>query len=197
MTSLLAGVAALRRFARPGSASRMRAEAQRESDVCEVCAVPIGATHEHLFAIDKRTLVCACAECGLVGATPGTKRIVPRAQRLTSFVMSDAEWEGLGVPVGLAFFYTGSSTRGVHAVYPGAAGAMDAAVDAEAWASLAVANPILTSLADDVEALLVNRLREQRDVYAVSIDVCFRLVGAMRSSSGDAAVDLFFASLGS
>jgi hypothetical protein len=194
---LLASVAALRRFARPGSASRIRAESRGESDVCEVCGVPVGATHEHLFELAKRTLVCACAACGLVGATPGTKRIVPRAQRLTSFRMSDAEWESLGVPVGLAFFYTRSSTHAVHAVYPGAAGAMDAAVDVSAWASLAAANPVLTTLADDVEALLVNRLHEQRDVYAVSIDACFRLVGAMRGAAGDAAVDQFFASLGS
>jgi hypothetical protein len=73
----------------------------------------------------------------------------------------------------------------------------------DAWDDLARENPVLHALEPDIEALLVNRLGQARDHYRVSIDVCFTLVGLIRTQwrglSGGAAVwdeiNRFFAGL--
>ena len=64
-------------------------------------------------------------------------------------------------------------------------------------------NPQLQDLAEDVEALLVHRIRDARDHFRVSIDACYRLVGLLRlhwtgMSGGDrvwSEIGAFFAAL--
>jgi hypothetical protein len=46
---------------------------------------------------------------------------------------------------------------------------------------LTVEIPALEQLDDDVEALLVNRVRGARQQWIVPIDVCYALVGLIRS----------------
>jgi hypothetical protein len=45
---------------------------------------------------------------------------------------------------------------------------------------LAEANPVLRELEPDVEALLVNRVGETREVYRVGVDLCYHLAGLIR-----------------
>ena len=72
-----------------------------------------------------------------------------------------------------------------------------------AWDSLVAENPVLAGMEADVEAFLVNRVRDRRLYYLAPIDVCFELVGLMRMhwrglSGGDEVwreIDDFFARL--
>jgi hypothetical protein len=50
----------------------------------------------------------------------------------------------------------------------------------ESWKGLEAENPVLLDFEPDVEALLVNRVRESREHYRVPIDECYKLVGLLR-----------------
>ena len=99
--------------------------------------------------------------------------------------MTDAEWDGLLIPINLAFFFQNSSDLRVSALYPSPAGATESLLPLEAWSSICQANPVLNQLEADVEALLVNRVGHARgaaaaEYYIVPIDACYKLVGLIR-----------------
>ena len=58
---------------------------------------------------------------------------------------------------------------------------LEAKLGLEAWADLEAANPVLRTLAPDVEALLVNRAQGARQHWIVPIDECYGLVGLIRT----------------
>ncbi len=109
--------------------------------------------------------------------------------------MTDAEWESLHIPIGLAFFVLTEDGHRVMAFYPGPAGCT------ESLLPLSMAQ--LPEMEPDVEALLVNRVRGARDHYVVPIDRCYQLVGLIRThwrglGGGEEVwrhIDAFFASL--
>ena len=68
------------------------------------------------------------------------------------------------------------------AFYPSPAGAMESLLTLENWEALTRANPLLNELEPDVEALLINRVEQTRAYYMVPVDVCYRLVGLLRST---------------
>jgi hypothetical protein len=103
-----------------------------------------------------------------------------RVDFLPDFRLTDEEWEALHLPINLAFFLHSSPAGRVVAFYPSPAGAMESLVSLEAWADLTAANPILRELEPDVEALLVNRVGETREVYRVGVDLCYHLAGLIR-----------------
>jgi hypothetical protein len=167
---------ALRRFARPRAAAA-------PLEKCELCGAAVAPGHEHLADREKGSLACACSPCAILFTDRSAARYVrvqPRAERLARFEASRAVWDALEVPIGLVFFrLTGA---GVTAVFPGPAGPIESIVAPAAWEALAAANPVLRELEPDVEALLVDRLREPHEHWRVSIDECFALVGAIRRS---------------
>ena len=131
-----------------------------------------------------------------------------RVLRLDGFVISDGQWYLLGIPIGLAFFARQSKgdqskRQKIAAIYPSPAGSTESELAPDAWEELAEANPLLATLEADVETLLVNRTRGQRNYYIAPIDRCYELVGIVRKHwrglSGGAAlweaVDGFFACL--
>jgi len=59
---------------------------------------------------------------------------------------------------------------------------MESLLGLENWESLISSNPLLNDLEPDVEALLINRVRDTREYYIVPIDACYRLVGLIRVS---------------
>jgi hypothetical protein len=165
---------ALRRFARPRLAGER----------CELCAALIAPQHQHLFEPANRELVCSCDACAILfsNTASGKYRRVPRRLVvLDSFQMSDMQWEALGIPIGLAFFYYSSTTEQMLSVYPSPAGGTEALIPADAWRIIADANPVLDTLEPDVEALLVNRMNGARDYHRVPIDECYRLVGLIKT----------------
>jgi hypothetical protein len=89
-------------------------------------------------------------------------------------------WAGLGVPVGLAFFFPSSVAQRMVAVYPGPAGPTTATVDPEAWRRFTERLPSAGRLEPDLQALLLHRLEGARDAFLVPIDLAYDLVGRLR-----------------
>ncbi|PYN93883.1 MAG: hypothetical protein DMD89_23315 [Candidatus Rokuibacteriota bacterium] len=147
---------------------------------CELCAVALASEHEHLFDPTTRELRCSCGVCGrLLGGGTATRWMLVRhrVDRLVEFQLGDAEWDVLGLPIDLAFFVGSGATGPPTALYPSPYGAIASTLPLPAWASIVAANPVLSRLEPDVEALLVNRTGARREYYLVSIDECYRLVG--------------------
>ena len=162
----------LQRYAQP------RADAEQ----CEFCSVTLGAGHRHLLEAATGKIICVCEPCGLrFENVQGRWRLIPRdARALPEFQMTDEQWEALALPIHLAFFFQSSAAGKVVAMYPGPAGATESLLPLSGWEALADANPALSELAPDVEALLVNRLGKTPEYFVAPIDRCFELVGLIR-----------------
>jgi hypothetical protein len=195
----LAGRPGLRRFlqpptgpagpgtpaAPPRGAEEPGPAAGQAEETCELCAAPIGPAHGHLADLEHSTLDCACRACYLLftepGAGRGRYRAVPeRYLRDPARPLTAAEWAGLDVPVGLAFFLFSSRRGEVCGFYPSPAGVTECTLDLAAWARLGQAHPLLASPEDDVEAVLVNRTEAAVECFLVPVDVCYELAGRMR-----------------
>lgn len=96
--------------------------------------------------------------------------------------MADQQWDALYIPVGMAFLFPSTGEKPVMAFYPGPAGATESLLDLAGWEALAQDNPVLRDLVPDVEALLINRIKQAREYFIVPIDSCYQLVGLIRSS---------------
>lgn len=200
----LAPVSALLRFAQ--RAAQATAAAQER---CEFCGEPLPPEHRHLLEVAVREVRCVCRACSLLfdqeAASLGRYRLIPdRRLALEAFRISDAHWESLGIPVGIAFLFHSTPAEGqVTALYPGPMGAAEALVPHGVWEELEQNNPPLQGMRRDVEALLIHRARGARQYYLVPVDECFRLVGLIRRhwrglSGGRAAwqeIDRFFEAL--
>ena len=172
---------------------------------CELCAGPLGAAHGHVVDTADRRLLCTCTPCSMLftGSTRGRLRAVPKRYAVVpSPLFSDAQWDALGIPIGLAFFFENSKNHRVIAFYPGPAGATESELPLDAWSELRAREPLIASMQPDIEAALVYRLRGRKLAsFLVPIDVCYELVGLVRSkwtgiSGGDEvheAIDRFFA----
>jgi hypothetical protein len=202
----MTGLGALARFAAAPAPAIPEA-----IDRCGLCGQPVEQGHSHVVDVQARTLACACRACQLLLSQPeaarGRYRALPQRVLVDpSFSLSDAQWAGLQIPVGLAFIFqaAGEGEPRWVANYPSAAGATQAMVPSEAWAEVARA-PLVRALVPDVEALLVfGRLGSAgRETFLVPIDRCYALVGLVRKEwrgfSGGAAlwqaVDAFFGEL--
>jgi hypothetical protein len=164
----------LRRFAR-------RTTVQER---CELCSAKLAADHAHLVELASRRLVCACEACGILFNTEGVakyRRVPRRVQLLRELHLPDIAWQGLGLPINLAFFLHSTAVGRVVAIYPSPGGATESLPPPDAWQTLVEDNPILTDLEPDVESLLVNRLGPAREYYRVGIDECYKLVGLVRT----------------
>jgi hypothetical protein len=173
---------------------------------CELCATPVPAEHPHLVEPAERRLLCACQACGFLFPEPGLRyrRVPDRHLVDPGFALTDAQWDELQVPVGMAFFLVNSTRGAVVACYPSPAGATESELPLDAWASGIGASPLAVALEPDVEALLVRRGDAGRggraEALLVPIDACYRLVGLVRlhwkgfdgGAEAWAAIDAFF-----
>jgi DNA-binding transcriptional ArsR family regulator len=171
----------LRRLARQG-AERKEAELEH----CELCSEPIPANHRHLLDLRSGELMCACQACKILfdrrEAGVGHYRLVPeRRLELRDFVLDDARWDALRIPVEMAFFHSSSRAERVVALYPSPAGPTESQLELDAWQQIVADNPVLESMEQDVEALLVNRARGARQVFLVPIEDPYRLVALIRT----------------
>jgi hypothetical protein len=141
----------------------------------------------------------------LFSGQAGTKyKRVPREARILSdFHLTDGQWDGLMVPIDMAFFFYSTPLGKLVALYPSPAGPTESLLSLESWEEVAAVNPILNKMEPDVEALLVNRVRGAREYYLAPIDECYKLVGLIRANwrglSGGAeawkAINDFFSDL--
>lgn len=170
----MSALASLRRFMRPRPSARAR---------CELCSAELADDHDHLVELANRRLCCACEACAILFSNPAApkyRRVPRRADFLTDFRLTDVQWEGLQLPINLAFFLDSTAAGRVIALYPSPAGATEALPPPDAWQALVEDNPGLRDLEPEVEALLVNRLGANPEHYRVGVDVCYALVGIVR-----------------
>lgn len=187
----------------------LRPEPQGEPEErCGFCSEPIPEEHRHVVEVEKRSLLCVCRACYLLfthpGAARGKYRAVPdRYVRLPDMTLTEARWDRLQIPVGMAFLFHNSALNRTLAFYPSPAGAAESALPLEIWDEIVEANALLGTLAPDVEAALLRRAGGRSEYYIVPIDACYELVGLMRrrwkgfDGGEDArqAIDAFFGRL--
>jgi Family of unknown function (DUF5947) len=177
---------------------------------CEMCAEDIGERHSHVVDVVSRGLMCTCRPCYLLFTADGAElryRAVP--DRYLSFPgvpFSPGQWDELEIPVGLAFFFVNSVLGRTVAFYPGPAGATESELPLPVWDAIVTANPVLGTVAPDVEAWIVrmpDRSGAQAACHLVPIDRCYELVGGLRrvwrgfdgGQEARALLDGFFADL--
>lgn len=191
---------------RPFAVLREFVRERPRAEPCELCGAALAPTHEHLLEPATQKLLCCCGPCAILfsGQRGAKYRRVPRqVQFLPDFRLTDAQWDGLLIPINLAFLFESTPAGRVVALYPSPAGATESLLTLDSWQALMEDNPILRELEADVEALLVNRVGQTREHYRVPIDECYRLAGLVRRGwrgfSGGTEVweqiDRFFAGL--
>jgi hypothetical protein len=171
---------ALKRLARPAAAVER----------CELCSIELAPEHEHLLEPSSRRLVCSCTACSLLfdGQTGAKLRRVPRRVRfLSNFRLTDSQWDGLFIPINMAFFFHSTPAGKIVALYPSPGGATESTLALDTWGEIAESNPILNAMEPDVETLLVRRLSRgdgsgSPEYYLAPIDECYKLVGLLRAN---------------
>ena len=176
-----------------------------------MCAEPIGEQHQHVVDLASRGLMCTCRPCYLLftaeerrAALPRRARPVPvlrrlRAGRRPVGRAGDPGRAGVLLPQLGARPHRRvlSRARRGHRVRAAARGV---------GPDRRRANPVLRTLAPDVEALIVrmpDRSASARARFLVPIDRCYELVGALRlawrgfdgGQEARALLDAFFADL--
>jgi hypothetical protein len=152
-----------------------------------MCTEPITDDHRHVVDIQSRQLMCTCRGCGLLFTAEAANqryRAVPdRYLSFPDFELPEAGWDSLDIPVGLAFFFSSSVLGRVVAFYPGPAGVAESELGLAAWSDVLEANPELSVLSDDVEALLVRGADHDHEAHCflVPIDACYELAGRLRT----------------
>jgi hypothetical protein len=176
----------LRRLARGAGQSRVVAQ-EAAQEHCDLCGLPIAPEHRHLLDLESQELMCVCQACKILfdrgtAAGGGHYRLVPdRRLRLEGLELDDALWDGLRIPVDMAFFFHSSRAECTLAFYPGPMGATESQLSLPAWDEVVARNPLLATMQPDVEALLVDRVGGARRHWLVGVDECFALVGLIRT----------------
>ncbi len=164
---------------------RELARKPESSEHCDLCGAVVGGEHQHLIDPVVRKLMCSCDACAILFSQSGEtkyKRVPRRIRFLKDFAMTDAQWDSLLIPIGLAFFLKSSTEGRVLAMYPGAAGSAESQLALDTWTDIVQDNPVLDRMEADVEALLVNRLNNPGEYYLTPVDKCYELVGLIRSN---------------
>ena len=185
----MSGPTGLRRFAVPSRAARAGAAAggagpdgAATEERCEMCGERVPERHGHLVDTEQRSIGCACTACALLFTRPGGRyRTIPdRVCYDPDAPLTDAEWAGLAIPVGIAFFFVNSALGHVVASYPSPAGATECKLDLDSWERLTGGHPMLGSAEPDVEAILIAKNDNGVESFIVPIDACYELAGRMR-----------------
>lgn len=190
--------ATLRSFTRSGRAEPPTTEAaavlrriterprERAGECCEMCGEPIADEHSHVANLTDRRLMCTCRACYLLftreGAAAGRYLAVPERYAYDpAFVLTDAQWDRLQIPVDLVFFFRQTDLDRFVACYPSPQGATESTLDLDSWQEVLDANPLLDTLQPDVEAALVRRNGNGAfECFRTPIDACYELVGIVR-----------------
>jgi hypothetical protein len=166
---------------------RQFAQRERALERCELCSLGLRPDHPHLIEVAQRKILCSCDACAILFSGQGVKfkRVPRRVRSLPGFQLTDSEWNGLMVPINMAFFLKSSLEDRVIALYPSPAGATESLLALESWNDIVARNPVLADMEADVEGLLVNRLGYSRgysdsEYYLLPIDECYKLVGLIR-----------------
>ncbi len=149
---------------------------------CELCRTPIQTKHEHILELGVKRLLCTCLPCAYLFDSPNAtkyRRVPRQVTFLSDFTISDADWDSLAIPIGMAFFVKNGASGKISAVYPSPAGPVESLLSLDAWADAVSDHPSIRAMETDVEALLVNQAAGE--YFLAPIDECFRLVGLIRT----------------
>ena len=179
----MTGLGALRRLSAPPPATARPEPGER----CEFCATDIGDRHGHVADVAQHRLLCVCRPCYLLFAPEGAgggryRGVGEQVRRVEDLALADATWDALAIPVDVAFFFEQTGRDGLLAFYPGPAGATESLLDLGAWADVVAGNPVLGTLAADVEAVLLRKHAAGFSCHLAPIDLCYELVGIVRRS---------------
>jgi hypothetical protein len=154
----------------------------KPAEFCDFCHAALAEEHQHLLEATSRRVDCVCDPCAILFSDQNQKyRRIPRRVRfLPDFQMTDAQWDSLMIPIGIAFLVRTASTGRVAALYPSPAGPVESQLALETWDDIARDNPQLQRMDAEVEGLLVYRVGTAREHYIVPIDECFKLIGLIR-----------------
>ena len=198
------GAAARDAAADPGDRPVVRA-----GERCEMCAQPIADEHQHVVDLESRTLMCTCRGCYLLFTDQHADAALPRRARpLPLLPRLRLRCRGLGrAPDPGRASPSCSATRCRNGSSPSTRARPAPPSPSSRWrpgTRVVAANPALGILLPDVEALLIYRADRGRGEFScllVPIDVCYELVGTMRTTwrgfdggeEARAAMEEFFA----
>ena len=104
--------------------SEMLAEAAAGRASAAISApTPLAPEHSHLIELAARRILCTCRPCHIVfepaGAAQGKYRAIPnRYREVAEFVVDDATWDALQLPIGLVFFFYNSTGKANRRLLP-------------------------------------------------------------------------------
>ncbi len=148
-------------------AQRSTVEREAALEHCELCGASIAPEHRHVLELATRDVKCACRPCGLLFERADRMKLIGTDVYRADEV--ELDWEALRLPVDIAFFFRADGR--MKAFYPSPMGPTESLLTVD----------VPVALEDDVEALLVNRVRGARRQWIVPIDVCYQLVGLIRT----------------
>jgi len=151
-------------------------------EACGLCATALSEPHSHLLETETRRIECVCPACAILFNSQQHKyrRIPTRIAFLPDFQMTEAQWDTLSIPIGVAFFTRSSRTNRIMALYPSPAGPVESLLPLETWTEIEHDNSSLRNMEPDVEGLLVYRGSSRREHYVIPIDEFYKLTGLIR-----------------
>ena len=114
------------------------------------------------------------------GISKGTVAYPPRVRFFRSFRMTDAQWDALMIPIGIAFFSRSSRSNRVWLSIRARRGRWNRCLSLETWDEIEQRKSDIAHDGSDVEGLLVYRVGTAREYYIIPIDECFKLIGIIR-----------------
>ncbi len=151
---------------------------------CDLCGEQVADRHSHVVDIRTRSLMCTCRACHVLFTHDDVQlkyRSVPR--RFLAFPDADislGQWQGLAIPVDIAFLFYDSSLSRVVSLSPGQDGATESELPRDAWEDLVAANRGLETVRDDVEAVLLHKQGGGVSCFLVPVDFCYELTDHLR-----------------
>jgi hypothetical protein len=105
------------------------------AESCDFCRAALTEAHQHLIEPSTRRLECVCDACAILfsGQKQKYRRIPRRLRFLPEFRMTDEQWDGMMIPIGIAFLFRQSASGKMTAVYPSPAGPVESLLPLEAW----------------------------------------------------------------
>src|SRR5215467_5581865 len=131
----------------------MNAPSPAPRETCDLCHAALAEQHQHLLASASRKIECVCDACAVLFSNEEQRyrRVPRRVKILSGFRMTNAQWDALMIPIGIAFLFRNSTIGRVMALYPSPAGPVESQLTLDAWDEIAAESSDLHSMESDVE----------------------------------------------
>ena len=179
------GLGGLRRLTRPAPEEPASATAPVPEETCEICGVGIPARHGHVADTHDHRLLCVCRPCHLLFAPDGAggarfRGVGDTVRHLDDLVLDEADWDGLQIPVDLAFFFRHSDEDASTRSTPDRVAPPSPRSTSPPGPPCSTPTRRSPAMMPDVEAVLLRHLDPGFSAHVTPIDVCYELVGIVR-----------------